>query len=253
MSGHDDHEYSPTNTTFGKNTPEKAQSRPLDHGLSESSSDSDSELEIQPRSPEATPRLGLRNAVTVYEGVSRRDWAAAASNDTADGLETNGIKKPQEDHFISEPPPHVAGFAHIDGDLPEQGSGHNKTLVDVIAIPCPGADPVRTWICDPLPDDYFGNPTSADTRRLPTVEKLVGDALASPAVDQHVPRAAQAWIKQGIRLSRDTARVMLYRHASLTENTCLEDLAEDLLDKVLESRRETVSPWSAKRCCISPC
>lgn len=251
MSGHGDHEYSPTDTTF-RNTPESVQPSHLDHGVSESSSsESDSELEVQARSPEIMPRLGLRNAVTVYEGVSRQDWAATHNgtdmgNGTADDLGTNGIKKHQEDLVITEPN-HIAGFAHIDGDLPGQGSGHNVTLVDVIAVPCPGADPVRTWICDPLPDDYFGNATSENSRRLPTVEKLVNDALSSPAIDQHVPKAAQAWIKQGIRLSRDTARVMLYRHASLTETTCLEDLAKDLLDKVLGSRRGTVSPSFTNR------
>ncbi|KAM7197382.1 hypothetical protein V8F33_005603 [Rhypophila sp. PSN 637] len=241
MSGHEDHEYSPTDTTFRDQT-EQLQSQHHNHGVSETESDTESE-QTSPPSPEIVPRLGLRNAVTVYEGVSRQDWAAAHSGtriDKADdfGVNGNGIKKPEQGSAFAEPK-HVAGFAHIDGDLPGQGSGHNDTLVDVIAVPCPGADPVRTWICDPLPDDYFGNPASTDGRRLPTVEKLVGDALSSPAIDQHVPKAAQAWIKQGIRLSRDTARIMLYRHASLTDSTCLEDLATDLLDKVLESRQGT--------------
>src|SRR5687767_1305659 len=34
------------------------------------------------------------------------------------------------------------GFAHIDGDI--EGTGYNETKVDVITVPCPGADPVQT-------------------------------------------------------------------------------------------------------------
>jgi len=247
MSGHEDEDYSPTNTTFDE--AENFRSERLHHG--------DPELEPEPephtqaRSSGPPPKLGLRNAVTMY-GVSQIDWAAA-DNGTAMGngkyqdtnSEQDGTKKP-EVRVISEPT-HTAGFAHIDGDLPGHGPGQNDTLVDVIAVPCPGTDPVRTWICDPLPDDYFGNPSSKDGARYPTVERLAGDALCSPAIGQHIPKAAQAWIKQGIRLSRDTARVMLYRHASLTETTTLEDLAKDLLDQVLESRKATVSSPSTHR------
>lgn len=233
MNGHEDEDYSPTNTTFDET--ENFRSERLHHG--------DPEPELEPHT-KLTPKPGLRSAATVY-GVARSDRAgmnegAVVGNGEYQDANFQRIGKKPDVRVMSEPTD-VAGFAHIDGDLPGQGTGFNDTLVDVIAVPCPGADPVRTWICDPLPDDYFGNPSSKDTTRHPTLERLAYDALCSPAIGQHIPKAAQAWIKQGIRLSKDSARVMLYRHASLTETTTLEDLAKDLLGQVLESRRATVS------------
>ncbi|KAK3316339.1 hypothetical protein B0H66DRAFT_604635 [Apodospora peruviana] len=171
--------------------------------------------------------------------VGTDDDSALTGNGNPKGL-IPGLAEKQDPEVGRTPEPaQGAGFAHIDGDLPGQGSGLNDTLVDVIAVPCPGADPVRTWICDPLPDDYFGFSTKHDGRRLPIVEMLAGGALESPAIDQHLPKAAQAWVKQGIRLSRDTARVMLYRHGTMSERTTLEGLAKDLLDQVLQSRQGT--------------
>jgi len=132
-----------------------------------------------------------------------------------------------------------AGFAHVDGEI--GGTGYNDTMVDVIAVPCPGADPVHTWTSDPLPEDYFGSPSYSDLRRLPTVSKLAGDAILSPAIDRPLPKAGHMWVRQGIRRSASTARILLYRHRPLAEGITLEQLARDLLDQAQQQRQGTVS------------
>ncbi|KAK3332088.1 hypothetical protein B0T19DRAFT_414710 [Cercophora scortea] len=134
-------------------------------------------------------------------------------------------------HANSEP-----GFAHVDGDV--DGPGYNDTKVDIIAVPCPGADPVQTWIRDPLPDHSFDFPTP-DNAGLPTVAKLAGKAILSPAVSGHFARAPHMWARQGIRGFVSTARVMLYRHRALADGMDLEGLAMDLLDQIQQLRQGT--------------
>ncbi len=130
------------------------------------------------------------------------------------------------------------GFVHIDGDI--GGTGYNDTKADVVVVSCPGADPVRTWTCDPLPEDYFDSPEYSELHHLPTVGKLAGDVILSPAIDRHHPKAGHTWVRQGIRRSVNTARVLIYRHRALAEGLTLESLARDLLDQVQKQRQDTV-------------
>ncbi|KAK0709554.1 hypothetical protein B0T26DRAFT_652490 [Lasiosphaeria miniovina] len=134
------------------------------------------------------------------------------------------------------------GFAVIDGDLPGAGNGHNDTYVDIIAVPCPGADPVKTWTSAPLPDHYFGLEPQNELQRLPTVAKLAGNVILSPVIDRNLPRAGHVWVRQDIRSKVNTARVLLYRHRALADEMRLEDLARDLLDKVKQVRQGNHSP-----------
>jgi len=162
-----------------------------------------------------------------------------------------GGNRPEEDSLPNSDEDLEPGFAHIDGDV--DGTGYNDTKVDVIAVPCPGADPVQTWTYDPLPEDYFGAPSQSNLRKLPTVAKLAADTILSPAIDRPLPKAGQMWVRQGIRRSANTARVMLYRHRALTDETTLERLARDLLDQVQQKRQGTVSE---ALCCtrgLRPC
>ncbi|KAK3349957.1 hypothetical protein B0T25DRAFT_611009 [Lasiosphaeria hispida] len=129
------------------------------------------------------------------------------------------------------------GFAYIDGDI--DGTGYNETGVDIITVPCPGADPVQTWTCDPLPDDYFGSPATNDPTRLSAVAMLAADTPLSPAITHSLPKAGHMWVRQGIRQKASTARVLLYRHRALSEGTNLEGLARDLLDQVQQHRQGT--------------
>ncbi|RYP63780.1 hypothetical protein DL771_009113 [Monosporascus sp. 5C6A] len=132
-------------------------------------------------------------------------------------------------HWDPEP-----GFAHIDGDI--AGNGYNDTTVDVIAVPCIGASPVDTWVRDPLIDGYFEAPSPTELQRYKTVKELPARVVLSPAINRHLPKANQLWIRQGIRKEIHTARVMLYRHRELTEGYTLDRAADDLLEHVLRMR-----------------
>lgn len=172
---------------------------------------------------------------------TRIEWAAKGS-DSGTGPVSLDLKRVGTRDSMSgsllqiDPEP---GFAHIDGDI--GGTGYNDTKVDVVAVTCPGADPVHTWSSDPLPEDYFGQPTLASLARFPTVSRLAGDAIISPGIDRPLPKAGHMWVRQGIRKSANTARVMLYRHRALAEGTNLDRLARDLLDNVQQQRQGTVS------------
>ena len=126
------------------------------------------------------------------------------------------------------------GFAHIDGDI--RGPGYNETLVDVITVPCPGASAVDTWTRDALPDGYFSRPRNSVGEEYATVKVLTGGSILSPAIDRHLPAAQHIWVRQGIRGEVSTARVMLYRHRQLREGVTLEELAEDLLEQIIQHR-----------------
>ncbi|KAK9783602.1 putative DUF676 domain-containing protein [Seiridium cardinale] len=96
------------------------------------------------------------------------------------------------------------GFAQVDGDI--KGPGYNETKVDIIAIPCPGASPIETWTRDPFPDGTFGSPPN------------------------------DLWVQQGLRSKINIARVLLYKHRELHEGLTLENLADDLLDRLSRMR-----------------
>ncbi|KAI5918852.1 hypothetical protein F4810DRAFT_690263 [Camillea tinctor] len=126
------------------------------------------------------------------------------------------------------------GFAHIDGDV--SGHGYNETTVDIVAVPCIGASPVDTWARDPLRDDYFELPPSAELEKYATVKELPGSSILTPTIDHLLPRATQLWIRQGIRKEANMARVLLYRHRELTDGMTLEQAADDLLEQVSKIR-----------------
>ncbi|KAI0017162.1 hypothetical protein F4780DRAFT_796768 [Xylariomycetidae sp. FL0641] len=126
------------------------------------------------------------------------------------------------------------GFAVIDGDI--NGRGYNETAVDIIAVPCIGASPIDTWARDPLSEGYFSYPTTKEPDRLSTVRELPGSTPLSPTIDRVLPPASHLWIRQGIRKEVSTARVMLYRHRELAEDTTLDRAADDLLEQVVRIR-----------------
>lgn len=132
-------------------------------------------------------------------------------------------------HWESEP-----GFAHVDGDI--GGPGYNETKVDIICVPCIGASPVETWTRDPLEDGYFGFPSSTELAKYPTVKELPGGSILSPAINRHLPKAKHLWVRQGIRIEVNTARVLLYSHRELTEGLTLDQMADDLLEHIRRMR-----------------
>ncbi|KAL2021275.1 hypothetical protein VTK56DRAFT_7354 [Thermocarpiscus australiensis] len=107
------------------------------------------------------------------------------------------------------------GFVDVYGDV--GGPGHNETEVDIIAVPCPGSDPLRTWTCAYDLDSEYGPPSEAGSRSS--------------------TRRKCPWITRDLRGFVSIARVFLYRHRALEDGMTLESLSKDLLDLV-EQRRE---------------
>lgn len=125
--------------------------------------------------------------------------------------ETNTNTEEVENHkrgsFIIDP----------DGELT-----HDQTTVDIVAVPCPGADPIRTWSRDGLMSRYYGALSMRDA-----------EGSAGPDND----RPAPSWIRQGIRREADRARILLYRHPSAVEGVRLSALADALLDELDKLRK----------------
>ncbi|KAK1985866.1 hypothetical protein LZ30DRAFT_707297 [Colletotrichum cereale] len=172
------------------------------------------------------------------------DEVAAAQNDNPDRVEPRQSlpAQPSEETQVdnpesprpSTPTSHwdpLPGFAHIDGDV--NGRGYNETLVDIVCVPCPGADPVETWSRDPLPEGYFGRPSDVSST---AVKELAGASILSPTINRHLPMATHLWVRQGIRKEVSEARVLLYRHRKLVEGVTLDDLAQDLIEQVWNVR-----------------
>ncbi|OHE94379.1 hypothetical protein CORC01_10307 [Colletotrichum orchidophilum] len=173
------------------------------------------------------------------------DEVAAAQNDSPERTHPPSTLPPgqpseetQVDRTESPPQPSTSsyseprpGFAHIDGDV--NGRGYNETLVDIVCVPCPGADPVETWARDPLPDGYFGRAADVPPTAL---KELAGASILSPTINRHLPKATHLWVRQGIRKEVSEARVLLYRHRELIEGVTLEELANDLIEQVWNTR-----------------
>ncbi|GKT41580.1 uncharacterized protein ColSpa_01761 [Colletotrichum spaethianum] len=172
------------------------------------------------------------------------DEVAAAQNDSPERVDPHQSLpgQPSEETQVDSPespprpssssqPDSLPGFAHIDGDV--NGRGYNETLVDIVCVSCPGADPVETWARDPLPEGYFGRLGDVSTS---TVKELAGASILSPTINRHLPMATHLWVRQGIRKEVSEARVLLYRHRELVEGVTLDDLAEDLIEQVWNMR-----------------
>lgn len=182
--------------------------------------------------------------------IAALDEVASAVDDSPDRVRPRDStlhQTSEETHYEQPetPRPHSGsshwdpspGFAHIDGDV--NGPGYNDTLVDIVCVPCPGADPVETWARDPLPEGYFGRP--GEDLPPTAVKQLAGASILSPTINRHLPKAAHLWVRQGIRKEVSEARVLLYRHRELVEGVTLEDLADDLIEQVWSVRYGNVS------------
>ncbi|KAL5613191.1 hypothetical protein FOVSG1_002254 [Fusarium oxysporum f. sp. vasinfectum] len=104
---------------------------------------------------------------------------------------------------------------------PEGELTHDQTTVDVVTVPCPGADPLRTWSRDGLMSRYYGALSMRDA-----------EGAASDA-----DRPAPSWVRQGLRREADRARILLYAHPSTTDDTRLSTLADALLEELGNLRK----------------
>lgn len=157
-----------------------------------------------------------------------------------------------DEHLITEEL--GPGFAEESGDV--GGHGYNDTTVDIIAVPCPGADPIQTWIYD--------HDSSTDSifpaRTASFMSRSIRNSRGSHA-SQHGPRQgsehgsqhgshhsinsslrrSSPWVTYKLRdRVNGTARVFLYRHRCLTEGMTLKSLSNDLLEQVQKIREGKV-------------
>lgn len=131
---------------------------------------------------------------------------------------------PTTDTAVADDEP---GFVDVNGDV--GGPGHNETEVDIIAVACPGADPVSTWIYDH--DSDYDHGISSD----------IGSRASA--------WRSGPWVTRDLRSTVSIARVFLYRHRALREGVNLKILSEDLLAQLHQQRRGAVRlfPLSAYR------
>ncbi|KAI6784937.1 Protein SERAC1-like protein [Emericellopsis cladophorae] len=130
----------------------------------------------------------------------------APENKSASGLSEESGQHSRETRFIKDP----------DGD-----STHDQTTVDIITVPCPGGDALRSWNRDGLLGRYFGAPAMRDA------EGASGNLQGA------------SWVRQGIRREANVARILLYEHPTLEEGTTIGDLADALLEDLRATRDES--------------
>jgi hypothetical protein len=133
-------------------------------------------------------------------------------------VEDNIINKTPTDDETTEEESNKGSFT-ID---PEGELTHDQTTVDIVTVPCPGANPLRTWSRDGRMSRFFG-------------ALSMRDAEGQTAPDQDRP--APSWVRQGIRREADRARILLYEHPLATEDTRLSNLADALLEELEELRK----------------
>ncbi|QPC72086.1 hypothetical protein HYE68_002838 [Fusarium pseudograminearum] len=124
---------------------------------------------------------------------------------------------PSEDETAEEPS--NKGSFTID---PEGELTHDQTTVDIVTVPCPGANPLRTWSRDGRMGRFFGALSMRDA-----------EGQTAPDPD----RPAPSWVRQGIRREADRARILLYEHPLTAEGMRLSTLADALLEELEELRK----------------
>lgn len=175
-----------------------AMSVPTERTTKSPINDTDS-LEVNPGSPRSPPPLNHEtleqhlSSTTEEFDLKDVDFQEKISEETEAEPEHDGLR------FIIDPA----------GDLT-----HDETTVDVVTVPCPGGDPLRSWNRDGLISRYFGAPSM----RYAEGE---GDDRPRPS-----------WVRQGIRREASPARILLYEHPAVIEDTTLSRLADALLQEL---------------------
>lgn len=146
-----------------------------------------------------------------------------SASDEKDSFEKpDAIEIEKLDNFI-EQPSHILEeerfFLDPAGDLT-----YDITTVDVITVPCPGGDRLRTWNREGLLGRYFGAPSMRD------------------AEGSNGERPSTSWVRQGVRREADKARILLYAHPQLTEGMTLNRLAEEFLQALHKLRMHENQP-----------
>ncbi|TFB03856.1 hypothetical protein CCMA1212_004116 [Trichoderma ghanense] len=166
-------------------------------------------------SPSRTQSLTVPRPTTAHRSRSARTFPGSILSDTDetelkpdDGSEEQQHEKPQDDSD---------GVEHLRFTLDPAGRlTHDQTGVDIVTVPCPGADALRSWNRDGLMGRYFGNLSMRDVE--------VREAAAE--------RRSPSWVREGIRREASRARILLYEHPGVREGTTLNSLAMALLEEL---------------------
>lgn len=170
-------------------------------------------LAVNPGSPQSPPRQTSTNIPQLHRQHHSliekvRDWESE---------ETDLKEKDNQEH--SDQPRTSTSTASTSRFIkdPDGPQTHDATTVDVVTVPCPGGDALRSWTRDGLISRYFGAPSMRDAE-----------------VERQGP--APSWVRQGIRREADVARILLYSHPDVGEETTLSDLADTLLEELRIAR-----------------
>ncbi|KAK3381601.1 hypothetical protein B0H63DRAFT_524303 [Podospora didyma] len=179
--------------------------------------------------------LGSRQTEKLDDGASLRQGSRISLGDTAReepaydpdgkdvvlGLHPTQASASSSRSAQADPEP---GFAPIDGDKHAPNSSEAlRTNVDIIAVPCPGADPLVTFTSEALAQADF-----------PAMFRLSSNVM-SPT-NPGVLSFGHNWVMD-LRRPVTTARVLLYKHRALFDGMVLAGLAKELLDQVQHIRQ----------------
>ncbi|PTB69411.1 hypothetical protein BBK36DRAFT_1165681 [Trichoderma citrinoviride] len=161
-------------------------------------------------SPNRTQSLTVPRPTTPYRSKSARTFPPGTLSDT-DETEL----KP-EDGSEEREKPQDGAVEHLRFTLDPAGRRtHDQTGVDIVTVPCPGADALRSWNRDGLMGRYFGNLSMRDVE-----------------VRNEADRRSPSWVREGIRREASRARILLYEHPGVREGTTLNSLAMALLEEL---------------------
>ncbi|KAK7413728.1 hypothetical protein QQX98_007371 [Neonectria punicea] len=197
------------------------------------SGDRDS-ISVNPGSP-PSPLPPLSNYTT--NKSDQQGELRSAPAETSTGTETEvDIKRDiaadiDEKEYAPPPPTESPRPARFILD-PAGELTHDKTTVDIITVPCPGGDPLKTWSRDALMGRYFGHPSMREAEG-PSANTKSSNTSTSTGSDRPSP----SWVRQGIRREADTARILLYEHPTAVDGpVTLSALADALLEELAELR-----------------
>lgn len=167
-------------------------------------------------SPNRSQSLTVPRPVTPHRSRSARTFPGSILSDT-DETELKPDDGSDEQQQVGEKPQDDGdGVEHLRFTLDPAGRlTHDQTGVDIVTVPCPGADALRSWNRDGLMGRYFGNLSMRDVE-----------------VREATDRRSPSWVREGIRREANRARILLYEHPPVREGTTLNSLAMALLEEL---------------------
>ncbi|ROV93978.1 hypothetical protein VSDG_06252 [Cytospora chrysosperma] len=192
-------------------------------------------LEFRSTTPRIIVENGNPNRAGEAASPSRMPVNPAGSPERPRSPETDLLSgKDASSAEMEDAAHHGPRFVARDGDIEGQGSPYNQTKVDVVLVPCPGADPYDTWTRDRLPRDVF---ESTFDWNKPNVK------ARAPTLDSEMFQMSQyidkspSWARSGIRKEVGFARVLSYDHGDIPEAATIKQLSMNLLELLRNERQ----------------